>query len=198
MKYSYVISAKLLQILILIVLVGFCPGALAADDLDSSRTRLDKLQKQIEKTMKELRSRQSEGGSLSEEIEKLNNEVRRIARLKKKSDQQLAMVTEKLNETKKMVEQLEGKLEKTDERIRKRLVVLYKTGEVGLIRALLSESESPRDIAQKYTFLSRMVKRDRELLNEYRKQSLEHTESLAELEQLHEKQSRLVLQRGRY
>lgn len=79
--------------------------------------------------------------------------------------------------------------------VRKRLVVLYKSGEVGLLRALLSESESPRDITEKYAFLSRMVRHDRELLSDYRQRSREYSSAVDELEGLRKKQSALVERR---
>jgi septal ring factor EnvC (AmiA/AmiB activator) len=74
--------------------------------------------------------------------------------------------------------------------------VLYKTGEVGLIKALLSAAESPRDIAEKYVFLSRMVRHDYDLLELYREQTLEHQAAVRELEALRDKQAALVKRRG--
>ncbi len=57
---------------------------------------------------------------------------------------------------------------------------------------MLSEAESPRDIAEKYAFLSRMVRHDRELLGVYRQQSEDHAAAVNELEVLREKQSAVV------
>ena len=82
-----------------------------------------------------------------------------------------------------------------EQQVRQRLVVLYKTGDVGLLRALLSSSETPQDITEKYAFLSRMVRHDRDLLESYRQQSLEHRNTLAELENLRTQQSEVVLRR---
>lgn len=195
MKSFLAISFKLCTALLVVALMGSFSCLAAEDDLDSSRLRLDKIQKQIEKTLAGLRSKETESGALSEDLENLDREVRRIARQKKKSDQELVKLTENLVDKRKFLQQLEVKLTKTEEQIHKRLIVLYKTGEVGLIKALISESASPVEIAEKYAFLSRMVRRDRELLLKYRNQTHEHEKGIAELEKLHEKQSQLVLQR---
>ncbi len=195
MKEIPVMSGKMLLCLCVIFFALYSSPSLAEDNLDASRERLDQIQKQIEKTLKGLRSKQSESGTLSKDLERLNSEVRRIERLTEKSGLQLARLSEELQGKRQQLRALETKLEKTDQQIRKRLVVLYKTGEVGLIKALLSEAESPQDIAEKYAFLSRMVRHDRELLGEYRKQSQEHSAALKELEVLHNQQAELVQQR---
>jgi septal ring factor EnvC (AmiA/AmiB activator) len=195
MRFFPVISGKLLLCLPLVWLtLSFSPVA-AEDELDSSRQRLDTIQKQIEKTLESLRSKESEKGVLSEDLDRLNNEVRRLARIKKKSGQKLAALTDQLNQMRQELKDLEKDLVITEKQIRLRLVVLYKTGEVGLIKALLSASESPRNLAEKYAFLSRMVRHDRELLSDYREQALKRQSAVENLEALQSKQAKLVLQR---
>ena len=167
----------------------------AEEELQESRKSLDQIQQQIEKTLKGLRSKKSESGTLSEDLERLAVETRRIERLAKKSSQQLSDLSDRLQQQRKKLQEIEEQRDQTEQQIRHRLVVLYKTGEVGLIRALLSEAGSPREIAEKYTFLSKMVRYDRELLDVYRKQSREHQAAVSELEGLRKKQSAVVLRR---
>ena len=164
--FSCMMTKSLSRLLFLLLTLPLCT-AHAADELDASRERLDQIQKQIRSTLEGLRNKQSESGALSEGLERLNAEVRRIARLERKSQQQLAELTLKIKAERLAQEKLEVLREQTEQQIRSRLVVLYKTGEVGLIRALLTESESPREIAEKYAFLSRMVRHDRDLLDQY-------------------------------
>lgn len=169
--------------------------AAAESDLDASQKRLVQIQLQIEKTLKGLRSKKSEGGALSEDLERLGIETRRIERLAKNSSRQLSDLSDRLQQQRKKLQEIEEQRDQTEQQIRHRLVVLYKTGEVGLIRALLSEAGSPRDIAEKYAFLSRMVRYDRELLVIYRQQSQEHHVAVNELEGLRKKQSAVVMRR---
>ena len=197
MKLSAGKIARMLSWLLLVLLILPLSKTYAADELDASRERLDKLQKQIRTTLEGLRNKQSESGALSDDLERLNAEVRRIERLERKSQQQLTELTAQLKAKRRALEEIDALGERTEQQIRGRLVVLYKTGEVGLIRALLTDSESPRDIAEKYAFLSRMVRHDRDLLNQYRVQMQEHREALEDLELMEKKQSAVVLRRSR-
>jgi len=194
--FSCMMTKSLSRLLILLLALPLCT-AHAADELDASRERLDQLQKQIRSTLEGLRNKQSESGVLSEDLERLNAEVRRIARLEKKSQQQLTELTSKIKAERLALKKLEVLREQTEQQIRSRLAVLYKTGEVGLIRALLTESESPREIAEKYAFLSRMVRHDRDLLDQYRSQMQEYRTALDDLETMEKKQTTLVLRRNR-
>jgi len=187
----------MLSCLLLVLLILPLSETYAADELDASRERLDKLQKQIRTTLEGLRNKQSESGALSDDLERLNAEVRRIERLERKSQQQLTELKAQLKAKRRALEEIDALGELTEQKIRGRLVVLYKTGEVGLIRALLTDSESPRDIAEKYAFLSRMVRHDRDLLNQYRVQMQEHRKALEDLELMEKKQSAVVLRRSR-
>ncbi|MEJ2198798.1 MAG: peptidoglycan DD-metalloendopeptidase family protein [Desulfuromonadales bacterium] len=197
MKLSAGKIARILSWLLLVLLILPLSKTYAADELDASRERLDKLQKQIRTTLEGLRNKQSESGALSDDLERLNAEVRRIERLERKSQQQLTELTAQMKAKRRALEEIDALGERTEQQIRGRLVVLYKTGEVGLIRALLTDSESPRDIAEKYAFLSRMVRHDRDLLNQYRVQMQEHRKALEDLELMEKKQSAVVLRRSR-
>jgi len=197
MKLSAGKIARMLSCLLIVLLILPLSKTYAADELDASRERLDKLQKQIRTTLEGLRNKQSESGALSDDLERLNAEVRRIERLERKSQQQLTELKAQLKAKRRALEEIDALGELTEQKIRGRLVVLYKTGEVGLIRALLTDSESPRDIAEKYAFLSRMVRHDRDLLNQYRVQMQEHRKALEDLELMEKKQSAVVFRRSR-
>jgi septal ring factor EnvC (AmiA/AmiB activator) len=170
-------------------------GAAGGDELDASRQRLDKIEQQIAQTLKGLRSKESASGALAEELASLDAETRRLERRTKSSSQQLSSLTEQLETQRQALQSIDRELDQTEQKIRQRLIILYKTGEVGLIKALLSEAESPRDIAEKYAFLSRMVRYDRKLLGVYRQQSQDHAAAVNELEDLREKQSDVVQRR---
>ncbi|MDH3809488.1 MAG: hypothetical protein OES29_12765, partial [Desulfuromonadales bacterium] len=183
------IGKRVCTLLFVGLAVSFNPSAVAADDLNESKERLNKIQKQIEEAMQGLRNKESQSGTLSEELTRLSSETRRIERLTQKSNQQLLELSARLEKQRHSLKEIEQQQGQTEQQIRQRLVVLYKTGEVGLIKALLSEAESPREIAEKYAFLSRMVRHDRALLVEYRQQSESHRVLMVELEALRKKQA---------
>lgn len=190
------IGMLLPRLLMILLALPLCT-AHAADELDASRERLDQLQKQIRSTLEGLRDKQAESGALSDDLERLNIEVRRIARLERKSQRQLDELKTQMKAKRLALDKVDTLRGQTEQQLRSRLVVLYKTGEVGLIRALLTESERPRDIAEKYAFLSRMVRHDRDLLNRYRLQMQEYRQAFDDLEAMEKKQSAVVLRRNR-
>ncbi|MGW8312600.1 MAG: murein hydrolase activator EnvC family protein [Desulfuromonadales bacterium] len=181
-------------LLVCLIITSISVGA-SADELDQSRQRLDQIERQIKETLEGLRSKKKATGALAEELDHLDAETRRIERLTKSSSQQLTELSEKLEKQQQSLRELENQQKQTEQAVRRRLVALYKTGEVGLIKALLSEAERPRDIAEKYVFLSRMVEHDREMLNTYRQQSLDLQDALSQLEVLRDKQATVVKRR---
>lgn len=196
MKRLYGVIGKSFCAILLCGLAGsFHVSPVVADDLAASKERLNRIEKQIEDALQGLRNKESQSGSLSEELARLSSETRRIEQLTQKSSQQLAQLSDRLEKQQQSLKELETQQARTEQQLRNRLVVLYKTGEVGLIKALLSKAESPREIAEKYTFLSRMVRYDRDLLSEYRQQTESHRVLLEELEDLQSKQSAVVERR---
>lgn len=175
--------------LFLCLLLSVTPALVAADELDESRASLAKIQKQIEETLKGLRSKRTETGALADDLGRLDAETRRLERLTERSRVRLEELATRLKEQRAAQELLEKQLQATETQVRRRLVVLYKTGEVGLVRALLSTAESPSEIAEKYAFLTRMVRHDRSLLTTYRQQMLANEAARTELEALREEQT---------
>ena len=197
-KLAAVIAKSLCWLLLVGLTTPLTVAAAASDadsDLEASRRRLEQLEQQIEQTLKGLHGKKSQSGALSEDLDRLDAETRRIERQARNSSQQVADLTDRLETQRQVMRRLGEQRELTENQIRRRLVVLYKTGEVGLIKALLSAVESPRDIAEKYAFLSRMVRHDRELLVVYRQQSIDHQVAVSDLEALREKQAAAVQRR---
>jgi septal ring factor EnvC (AmiA/AmiB activator) len=168
-----------------------------ADDLDASRAKLDTLQRQIEQTLQGLRSKQSEGGSVTDALERLDGETRRIARQQEQSRRRLSALTRQTEQKRNELKLLRQRMSAIEGQVRARLVALYKSGEVGMLRVLLSSAGSPAAIAEKYAFLSRMVRHDRELLDSYREQGASLRATLSDLDALQQKQAAVVERRRR-
>jgi septal ring factor EnvC (AmiA/AmiB activator) len=84
-------KSTLLLLLASLFVILICTPVLS-DELEASKKRLDQIQKQIEEALQGLRSKESQSGSLSEEISRLSAETRRIERLTKKSHKQLSVL----------------------------------------------------------------------------------------------------------
>jgi septal ring factor EnvC (AmiA/AmiB activator) len=174
---------------------GSPPTVAAADELAGSQQELSALQQQIDATLRDLRGRQAEAGDLNSDLEKLDASLSRLRGLIQRSDRELAQLDQKLTEAQRGYEQLQQQQAVTEQQLKKRLVALYKVGQTGVARALLSTAGTPLELAEKYAFLSRIVRHDRELMAEYRRQGVAAEQTLTELQQLRERQAASTQQR---
>ena len=69
--------------------------AVADEQLEQNRDRLADLQKKIENTLRELKGKQVEAGDLSQDLDSMKAEMRRVSRQVKKSDHELADIKQK-------------------------------------------------------------------------------------------------------
>lgn len=182
-------------LLVGLLFAGFTPLALATEELAGSQRELGEVQQQIDATLQSLRSRQAEAGDLSSDLEKLDNAMRRLRDLVERSDRELTELDRQLAAEQNSYEQLQRQQAQTEQQLKQRLVALYKVGQTGVARALLSEPGTPLQLAEKYSFLARIVRHDRDLMAEYRRQGLEVEQKLKELQQLRERQMVLARQR---
>lgn len=169
--------------------------ALAAADLDANRRELATLQKQIEETLGVLRSKRAAAGSLAADLERLERALEQVRGLTQRSDRELTELDGQLAKRQSELEQLRRQQAETERQLKKRLVALYKVGQVGVARALLSAAGTPLELAEKYAFLSRIVRHDRQLMADYRQQAAAAEQALADLQQLRERQAAVAAQR---
>ena len=101
------IGKRVCTLLFVGLAVSFNVSPVAADDLNESKERLNKIQKQIEEAMQGLRNKESQSGTLSEELARLSAETRRIERLTKKSNQQLLELSARLEKQRHSVKKIE-------------------------------------------------------------------------------------------
>ncbi|MDH3998756.1 MAG: peptidoglycan DD-metalloendopeptidase family protein [Desulfuromonadales bacterium] len=179
------------------LLALIAPLNLVAEELGESRKQLSEIETKIEQTLDGLRNKRLESGALNEDMQQLSVAMRRVERKVKTNSQQLSKLSAQIKSKKKAQRGLNDQLLLTEQQVRKRLVALYKTGEVGLLGILFSQAESPREIAEKYLFLTRAVQQDRDMLTQYRQQSDQYKKSLFDLERLQQKQTALVKQSRR-
>lgn len=177
------------------LLWGGAPVVWAADELTGNQRELTQVQQQIEATLRDLRGKQAEAGDLSGDLEKLDASLARLRDLIRRSVEELARLDRELAAAQRAYEQLQRQQAETERQLQKRLVALYKAGQTGMTRALLSTAGTPLELAEKYAFLSRIVRHDRELMAEYRRQGVVAEQTLAELRLLRERQDAVARQR---
>lgn len=189
MKRSHAVILAFLLTLLLVL-------AASAEELDESRRNLEAIQARIEQASDDLQQKQATATSLTADLKTVDRAVARLrARLAKLSrkvaalERDIALKEDEVAAARAAVGSLEGK-------VRQRLAALYKSGEMGFLRVLFA-MESPARRAEEYDYLGRVVRRDRELLTDYRRQVVELEASLQQLSVLRqEQQVTLAAERG--
>lgn len=169
--------------------------AVASDTLDANRRELAGLQKQIEETLNNLRGKRAAAGTLAADLEQLESSLGQLRELARRSDRELAALDRQLGERQAELERLRRSQAETERQLRKRLAALYKSGEGGMARALLGGVGTPLEVAEKYVFLGRIVRHDRQLMAQYRQQAAAAEQAVAELGQLRAAQQAVAAQR---
>ncbi|HEX9874392.1 MAG TPA: peptidoglycan DD-metalloendopeptidase family protein [Deferrimonas sp.] len=155
------------------------------EDLTQSRKGLRELDQQIRQTTRNLEKKRSAERSLVDELKIVDDELEGTRRRVGQISGHLKLLDEQVRTGEEHLREVQRSAEAAERRVRRRLVSLYKGGEVGLLRVLFS-SATPAEMAEDYDYLGRIVRRDRLLLDDYRRQqaALETAQrQLAELRQ---------------
>ncbi|MCM2264518.1 MAG: peptidoglycan DD-metalloendopeptidase family protein [Desulfuromonadales bacterium] len=188
-------SSLILAGVLVISMLGVADISLAGEDVDANRRELAALQKQIDETLGVLRSKRAAAGSLAADLERLERSLAQVRGLAQRSDLELTELDDKLSDRQAELGQLRRQQVGTEQQLKKRLVALYKVGQVGIARALLSTAGTPLELAEKYAFLARIVRHDRQLMIDYRQKAAATEVALNDLKQLRERQAAVAVQR---
>jgi septal ring factor EnvC (AmiA/AmiB activator) len=172
------------------LLLALCLSAsvlLADGSLDDSRQKLEEIQRRIRQTSKNLKEKAVSERNLSSDLKTVERELARIKARIRSLSSKIDGLEGEIADKKKAIDQLEASMAALEIKVRQRLVALYKGGETSLLKVLFSSS-SPARLAENYDFLSRIVRRDRELLAEYRGQMEELRISKEQLDELKQRQ----------
>lgn len=181
-------SWKFLFIPLLVVFLSLPVSSYGDEDIEKSRKRLEQLEGKIQKTIQNINRKKSESNQLSEDLYQLDSEIRQVQKQERATQKKLSNLSETIEKKSIELQSLSHLSKDTEQKIKKRLVVLYKTGQTGLLRSLLSEAESPKEILEKYTYLSKMVQYDKQLLSRYRSEIQSYENTLQELEKFRDDQ----------
>jgi len=185
-----------LVLLVMLAALGSGGIAVAAgNDLDANRRELGTLQQQIEQTLGVLRSKRAAAGNLAADLERLEQTLEQLRELTRRSARELAELDRQLTSREAELEELRRELAATERQLEKRLVALYKGGQDGVARVLLSAAGTPAELAERYVFLARIVRRDRQLMAAYRQQTVAAEQALLDLQRLRERQAAAAAQR---
>ncbi|TYO98745.1 septal ring factor EnvC (AmiA/AmiB activator) [Geothermobacter ehrlichii] len=182
--------------LLFLLLVLLWPTAAVARDAGSTRSELEAVQKKIRATEQQLRQRREQARRLVVQLHKTDARLGRIRQALARGQRRLAELEREIGSQQKAVEQAERARNRTAQKLKKRLIALYKGGETQFFKVLFS-ARSPATMAEDYDFFRRMVHRDRELLATYRQQRQQAERELQRLESLSGEQKRILADRRR-
>lgn len=136
-------------------------------DAQSNREQLLKVKKRIEQASDSLNKQKSAEKDLLRDLSVVATTIKRVDSSIKLLKKQKQIISKNLASARKSLQETQKQLNQLEVKINKRLVALYKEGEVGPLRLFFS-SESPMELVQQYQSLTLVLEHDRQLLNEFR------------------------------
>lgn len=156
-----------------------------------SRDQLQQIKKRIAQTAGSLEEQKTAEKELLRDLsvvatslKKIDLRIETLKKEQRKLNQGLEAARDELKESQQQMAGLEKK-------IHKRLVALYKEGDVGPLKLFFS-SESPMELMQQYHYLTRVLEHDRLLIDSFRLGIEEQKEKQLRFESLQKEQNRLL------
>jgi len=159
----------------------------ADDDLDANRQQLQQIEERLEKAIADLEAKKQVETDLSSDLNAIDRQLRRMQRKADRAalrlkdlDHEVKVVQQELDEARQSVESLRRQ-------VQQRLLALYKSEDVGMIKAVFS-ARSLSQLFEDYDYLGRIVRHDRQLLDTFREKVRQRQAALDRLADLHQKQ----------
>ena len=188
-------SGRFLFFLTLLLVFAAVPAPpAAADGLAQSRRTLQEIQQRIARTRHALAAKSSTEKSLKNDLATVVSDLARIRRQAGRINARLDKLDGELQDQQVAIAHSREHIAATRQRVRQRLVAMYKGGGAGLLRILFG-SASPAGMAEEYDYFARIVHHDRQLLKDYRQGLDQLQQGLAQLQALRQEQQQALAQR---
>lgn len=160
-------------------------------DIDTSRNQLKEIEFRIENAQIDLKKNQQSEVQFSRELAMLKRTLKQIDTIISSLVKEQRKLESDVKAQRQLVAEKKNSIRHIGRRLEKRLVALYKEGEIGPLKILFS-ADSPTELVQQYHYLTRIVEFDRDLLEEFRLAVKSQNLELAELERLTKQKSLLL------
>ncbi|WP_020676045.1 murein hydrolase activator EnvC family protein [Geopsychrobacter electrodiphilus] len=168
------------------------PRLVSAGEQQDNRARLQQIRQRIDQANQSLNAQHQQELSLLRDLVAINTSLqeidRRITQLKtegRQAQKKINNLLEDINQGR----QAQGAQEVL---LKKRLVSLYKDNNSGLLKVLFSSS-SPMELAEQYTYLSRILANDKELMATFRLVLEQQQKRLSQLKTLKKQQEQRLV-----
>ena len=159
----------------------------------SHQVQLEKIRERIERAETNLQQQKKSEFNISRELALLKKTLEQINKRIDRHKADLKKMRRRIDQQKRKIGNSQKSIKSVTRKLEKRLVALYKEGEVGPLKILFS-ADSPTEMAQQYHYLNRILQYDKELLAEYRQVNDDQHQQLLILKSLEQQQSELLQQ----
>ncbi len=149
-------------------------------DLQKGKKELQGLRTEIKEKKKGLAEAGKKEKGLISEIEKINRKVDSLEAEERRLDRKIIILEKGLQEKTTAISALRLETERKKRLLYKRLVFLYKSGDSGYLRFLLS-SENLSDPGRKYRYMTRVAAHDKDLIKGYKRDATELSMQMEEI-----------------
>ncbi|MCK5826607.1 MAG: peptidoglycan DD-metalloendopeptidase family protein [Desulfuromusa sp.] len=163
-----------------------------AEPLDQ-QVQLEKIRERIELTETNLQNKKKSELNISRELALLMKTLEQIDQRIGLHRVDLLKIRRETKQQKTVISNNQKNIKSVTKKLEKRLVALYKEGEVGPLKILFS-ADSPTEMAQQYHYLNRILQYDKGLLAEYSQKTEQQQQQLLVLKSLEQQQSELLQQ----
>jgi murein hydrolase activator len=163
----------------------------AGDDLGRNRQNLQELQKRIDDASRTLERKRGEESTLAGDLRELEGRLTALRQRQQATEAQVAALGAEIVGRKGEEKILRQRSTALEVQVRRRLAALYKGGEVGTLRVLFG-GDPPARAAENFDYFGRMIRRDRQLMEEYRRELAALQKVLDELDGLNRQQQKAV------
>ncbi len=166
-------------------------GAAGAEKVDEIRQDLKQIEQRIAVANRSLTEKRNQEKSLSHDLQSVEKKQAALQQRIDTQKQRLKLLKDEITKGERDVADQRKAVQGLKKQINERLAALYKGGELGLLRAVFG-AETPLRMGEDYDYLGRIVRRDRELLNDYRHRLHALNAGLTRLSALRKDQEQLV------
>jgi septal ring factor EnvC (AmiA/AmiB activator) len=178
-------------LLLAVLLLGNALVAVAGENLDESRQTLQEIRRRIEQTSGNIKKGKAAERSIAADLKTVEGELSRIRGKISQLAQKVAELEKNISAKEKEIEQTRHTIGLLEAKVQKRLVALYKGGEINFLKMLFAPV-SPLKMMEEFDYLARVVRHDRELITAYREQLKKLEGALQKLDSLR-KEHKIVL-----
>lgn len=175
-------------LLAMLILIGGLPGMVHSSSDHDTKTRemrenLQQVEQRIGATQQQIEQVRAAAEEQFNLLQSTGRKLRQARSMVKQQERETRRLQREVSAQKERLDQERAESRSMQRQLQTRLVALYKSGEIGMTRMLLS-ARSPNEMLQDYEFMQLLMRHDRNLLDSFREQLARTEAELRRYEEL--------------